>query len=144
MLNQSTASLGVVHVAHPADVALCLCADTILGVRMLVSAAGGACAFKGGQECSSYSLIGAIIASASTIDLLLSFLVGHGYDKYALFFLRKLTRKVWLLIETRTGTHQHGVNPHAGNRKCFPECRGSWKAACWCARLQCCHARCWL
>ena len=61
---------------------------------MLLSAASGACAFKGGQDCPCYSLIGAIIVSTAAIDLVLSFLVGQGFDKFVIFFLRKLTRRV--------------------------------------------------
>ena len=74
--------------------ALGVCADGILGVRMLLSAANGVCAFKGGQNCGIYTIVGAIIALASVVDSIFSFLVGQGLDKFVMFFLRKLTRRV--------------------------------------------------
>lgn len=91
----NSAPLGVPEklIMHP-------CEDTIFGMRMLLSSSSGACAFKGGQNCSSYAQLGTVMTAASAVDLILSSLVSQGYDKFFLYFLRGITRKVCLCLTT--------------------------------------------
>lgn len=56
-------------------------ADIILGLRVVMGGHSGACAFKGGQDCSVHKLLGFIVISAAAVDLQLSLAVAQGVDK---------------------------------------------------------------
>jgi hypothetical protein len=68
-------------------------ADIVLGVRMLLSAATGLCAFKGSSNCTVHNVMGAIIISAAVLDFLLAVTFIHFFEGI-LTHLGKYTRKV--------------------------------------------------
>jgi hypothetical protein len=68
-------------------------ADFILGVRMLMSAAHGHCGFRGGSNCRSTFVLGAVIMSASVLDLLIALAFVHLFH-HMCTHLDKISRKV--------------------------------------------------
>jgi hypothetical protein len=68
-------------------------ADFALGVRILMSAAKGHCAYQGGSNCSVHIVLGTVITTASVIDYILAQTLIHGIEQLCLR-LDVVTRKV--------------------------------------------------
>ena len=82
--------------------------DGILGVCKLLEASRGMCTFKGGFNCSVYTVFGSVITAASVADLALAFIVGVFFDR-VLTTLDKHTRKVRSQLLAMYG-EAHGVH----------------------------------
>jgi hypothetical protein len=52
-------------------------ADFALGVRILISASNGHCAYKGGSNCSAHIVLGAVIIAASVMDYMFALVFVH-------------------------------------------------------------------
>jgi hypothetical protein len=68
-------------------------ADFILGVRMLISASNGHCAFRGSSNCRVHFVLGAVLLLASVLDLLIAVAFMHFFHHMCMC-LDKITRKV--------------------------------------------------
>jgi hypothetical protein len=68
-------------------------ADIVLGVRILLSASKGLCAYKGSSNCTVHNVMGAVITSASVGDFFLAIIFIHFFDRI-LKHLGQHTRKV--------------------------------------------------
>jgi hypothetical protein len=58
---------------HPVPFA----ADFALGMRMLISASNGHCAYKDGSNCRVHTVLGAVIVAASLMDYILAIVCIH-------------------------------------------------------------------
>jgi hypothetical protein len=58
---------------HPVPFA----ADFALGMRMLLSASNGHCAYKDGSNCRVHTMLGAVIVAASLTDYILAIVCIH-------------------------------------------------------------------
>jgi hypothetical protein len=76
-------------------------ADFILGVRMLISASNGHCAVRGSSNCRVHFVLGAVLLSASLLDLMIAIAFIHFFHHMCMH-LNKITRKVLHCLATRT------------------------------------------
>jgi hypothetical protein len=75
-------------------------ADFALGVRILLSASNGHCAYKGGSNCSAHVMLGAAIIAASVMDFVFALVFIHCIEQICIH-LDTVTRKVRHAIYVR-------------------------------------------